>query len=118
MTNEELQRALENWSQHNDAGLVRDANTFKLSWPTNDPIGYIDVSPDPKRDIVVVQHGTIDEHTNIGKPCGTTRWGYQNLGEHLSELKEQVNTAKIPDEPSWKYTPSIDIGTVTGFKFR
>lgn len=118
MTNEELLITLESWSQKNDADLERDANTFKLSWPTSDPIGYIDVSPDPKREIVVVQHGTIDQHTNAGKPCGTTRWGYQNLDEHLSELKEQVNAAKVPDESAWRYTPSIDIGTVKGFKFR
>jgi hypothetical protein len=119
MNDHELWSALESWSKDNNADLARDENTYKLSWPVDDPIGYIDVSPDPKREIVVVQHGTIDQQTQAGTPCGSTRWRYQDLSKHLSELKYQVETTKVPAPTrTWKYTPRIDIGTIKGFKFR
>jgi len=115
-----LETLLQTWSnQHDDVDFIPEVGVFKLSWPMKSSRnrGYIDVSPDPKRrDMVVVQHGTIDS-TERNNPCGITRWYYHELDQRLDDLKQSVETTTQPIRETWKYTPKIEIGNVKGFRF-
>lgn len=119
---EKLWATLAEWSrQHQIKPPVAEHDVFKLSWDSPDGnIGYIDVYPDPKQSgVVVVQHGTIDPQTDEGCLGGVTRWRCNELDRNLTELKNSIDAMVLKPEPlNWKYTPSIDIGSVKGFKFR
>jgi hypothetical protein len=116
-----LEKMVEEWrKEHGVTPDVPEGDVLKLSWPTGGRghLGYIDISPDPKRsEIVVVQHGTVDPKTGRGTPCGMTRSHIEEIQANLSEAKAAVDAMKVALEPSWKYTPSVDLGAVRGFKF-